>query len=56
MNIKLVKRPPSGVELRLEGRLDTSSAPAAQEAFLKVAGEYAQIGSAGAAGASEAGE
>ena len=43
MNIKLVKRPPSGVELRLEGRLDTSSAPAAQEAFLKVAGEYAQI-------------
>ena len=43
MNIKLVKRPPSGVGLRLKGRLDTSSAPAAQEAFLKVAGEYAQI-------------
>lgn len=43
MNIKLVKRPPSGAELRLEGRLDTSSAPGAQEAFLKVAGEYAEI-------------
>ncbi len=43
MTIKLVKRPPSGAELRLEGRLDTTSAPAAQDAFLKVAGEYAQI-------------
>ena len=43
MTIKLVKRPPNGAELRLEGRLDTTSAPSAQEAFLKVAGEYAQI-------------
>lgn len=43
MTIKLVKRPPNGAELRLEGRLDTTSAPAAQEAFLKVAGEYAAI-------------
>lgn len=43
MTIKLVKRPPDGAELRLEGRLDSVAAPAAQEAFLKVAGEYAQI-------------
>ena len=43
MTIKLVKRPPKGAELRLEGRMDSTSAPAAQEAFLKVAGEYAQI-------------
>lgn len=43
MNIKLVMRPPNGAELQMEGRLDTSSAPAAQEAFLKVAGEYAAI-------------
>ncbi len=43
MTIKLIKRPPDGAELRLEGRLDTVSAPAAQNAFLKVAGEYAQI-------------
>lgn len=43
MTIKLVKQPPNGAELRLEGRMDTTSAPAAQEAFLKVAGEYAKI-------------
>ena len=43
MTIKLVKRPPDGAELRLEGRLDSVAAPAAQEAFLKVAGEYAKI-------------
>ncbi len=43
MTIKLVKQPPDGAELRLEGRLDTTSAPAAQEAFLKVAKEYAKI-------------
>lgn len=43
MTIKLVKRPPNGAELRLEGRLDSTSAPAAQEAFLKVAKEYAKI-------------
>ena len=43
MTIKLAKRPPDGVDLRLEGRLDTTSAPAAQDAFLKVAGEYAKI-------------
>lgn len=43
MTIKLVKRPPDGVELRLEGRLDTTTSPAAQEALLKVAGEYAKI-------------
>lgn len=43
MTIKLVKQPPDGAELRLEGRLDTTSAPAAQEAFLKVAGGYAKI-------------
>ncbi len=43
MTIKLVKRPPNGAELRLEGRLDTTSAPSAQEAFLKVAGEYREL-------------
>lgn len=43
MTIKLVKCPPDGAELRLEGRLDTTSAPAAQDAFLKVAKEYAKI-------------
>ncbi len=43
MTIKLVKRPPDGAELRLDGRLDTTSAPAAQDAFLKVAGEYSKI-------------
>lgn len=43
MTIKLLKTSPDGAELRLEGRLDTVSAPAAQEAFLKVAGEYARI-------------
>ncbi len=43
MTIKLVKCPPDGAELRLEGRLDTTSAPAVQEAFLKVAKEYAKI-------------
>lgn len=43
MTIKLVKQPQNGAELRLEGRMDTTSAPAAQEAFLKVAGEYAKI-------------
>lgn len=43
MTIKMIKRPPDGAELRLEGRLDATSAPAAQEAFLKVAGEYASL-------------
>lgn len=43
MTIKLIKRPPDGAELRLEGRMDTTSAPAAQEVFLKAAGEYAKI-------------
>ena len=43
MTIKLVKRPPNGVLLKLEGRLDTISAPSAREAFLKVADEYADI-------------
>lgn len=43
MTIKLVKRPPDGAELRLEGRLDSVAAPSAQEALLKVAGEYAKI-------------
>ena len=43
MTIKLLKRPPDGAELRLEGRLDTTSAPAAQEMLLKMAGEYASL-------------
>jgi len=43
MTIKLVKRPPNGAELRLEGRLDATTSPAVQDALLKVAGEYASI-------------
>lgn len=43
MTIKLIKRPPNGAELRLEGRLDTATAPAAEEAFLKVASEYREL-------------
>lgn len=43
MTIKRIKRPPNGAELRLEGRLDTTSAPAAQEAFLKVAEECSEL-------------
>lgn len=43
MTIKLVKQPPDGVELRLEGKLNATAAPAAQSALLKVAGEYARI-------------
>jgi anti-anti-sigma factor len=43
MTIKLVKRPPNSAELRLEGRMDTNAAPAARDAFLKVAGEYPEI-------------
>ena len=43
MTINMVKRPPDGAELRLEGRLDTTSSPAAQEVLMKVAGEYAKI-------------
>lgn len=43
MTIKLIKRPPDGAELRLEGRLDTVSAPAVQDALLKVSDEYSSI-------------
>ena len=43
MTIKLIKRSSEQVELQLEGRLDTNSAPSAQESFLKIAGEYADI-------------
>lgn len=43
MTIRLVKHPPEGAELKLEGRLDTVTAPSAQEAFMKVAGEYASL-------------
>lgn len=43
MTIKLVKHSPSSIELRLEGRLDTTSAPAAQETFLQIATEYESI-------------
>ncbi len=43
MTIKLLKRPPDGAELRLEGRLDTSTAPEAEKAFLKVASEYREL-------------
>ena len=43
MTIKLIKKSDSKAELILEGRLDTATAPSVQEAFLKVAGQYAQI-------------
>lgn len=43
MKIKLIKRSAEQVELQLEGRLDTNSAAAAQESFLKIAGQYANI-------------
>ena len=43
MTIKLVKHPPEAAELRLEGRLDTTSTPAAQDVFMKAAGEYSNI-------------
>ncbi len=43
MMIKMVKRPPNGAELRLEGKLDSSTATAAEEAFLKVAADYREL-------------
>ena len=43
MTIKLLKKTAENVELLLEGRLDTSTAPSAQEAFEKVANQYAHI-------------
>ena len=43
MVIKLIKRSDTRAELLLEGRLDSATASAAQEAFLKVAGQYADI-------------
>lgn len=43
MTIKLIKRSEKSALLQLEGRLDTNSAPSAQDAFLKVASEYAEI-------------
>jgi anti-anti-sigma factor len=43
MTIKLVKHPPCGVEFRLEGRLDTASAPEVQNTLLQLAQEYEQI-------------
>ena len=43
MTIKLLKRPPQGCELRLEGRLDATSSPSVQDALLKVTGEYRDI-------------
>ena len=43
MTIKLIKKSESKAELLLDGRLDTTSAPAAQDAFLKVASQYAEL-------------
>ena len=43
MTIKLIKKSESIAELLLDGRLDTSSAPAAQDVFLKVAAQYADL-------------
>ncbi len=43
MKIALVKMPPDGARLKMAGRLDTTSAPAAQDALLKTANEYANL-------------
>ncbi len=43
MTIKLVKRPPDGAELRIEGKLDTATAPAAEKALVKIASEYRDL-------------
>lgn len=43
MTIKLIKKTADHVELLLDGRLDTTTAPAAQEAFEKVSKQYAHI-------------
>lgn len=43
MVIKARKIPPTGIELLLEGRLDSVAAPSAQEAFTKVGNEYTQV-------------
>ena len=43
MTIKLIKKSDLKAELLLDGRLDTATAPAAQDAFLKVAGQYAEL-------------
>jgi anti-anti-sigma factor len=43
MTIKLIKKSESKAELLFDGRLDTATAPAAQEAFLKVAAQYAEM-------------
>ena len=43
MTIKLFKKSESKAELLLDGRLDSTTATAAQDAFLKVAGQYAEL-------------
>ena len=43
MTIKLIKKSDSKAELLLDGRLDTATSPSAQDAFLKVAGQYAEL-------------
>lgn len=43
MTIKLVKHSDTEVELRLEGRLDTGTAPSAQQAMEQVCGQYRSI-------------
>ena len=43
MTIKLIKHPPCGVELRLEGRLDTAAAPAVQDNLMRIAEEYGEL-------------
>ena len=43
MTVKLLKKSDSKAELLLDGRLDTATAPSAQEAFLNVANEYAEV-------------
>ena len=43
MTIKPIEKTNEKVELLLEGRLDTTTAPAAQEDFQKVANQYSHI-------------
>ena len=43
MTIKLIKRPLNGAEIRLDGRVDTNTAPAVENALLKIASEYQNL-------------
>ena len=43
MTIKLVKRPPNGAELLLEGKLEMTNAASVQDAILKMVPEYREL-------------